>query len=48
MNSNTGFLAEGYYRFDLFGIILVLVLFAIILILLDNFAELNGYSFLVC
>ena len=47
MNSNTGFLAEGYYRFDLFGIILVLVLFAIILILLDNFAELNGYSFAV-
>lgn len=47
MNSNTGFLAEGYYRFGLWGVFLVLILFALILALLDNFAELNGYSFAV-
>lgn len=47
MNSNTGFLAEGYYRFGLWGVFLVLILFAAILVLLDNFAELNGYSFAV-
>lgn len=47
MNSNTGFLAEGYYRFGYFGIFLALILFAFVLIILDHFAKLNGYSFTV-
>lgn len=47
MNSNTGFLAEGYYRFGILGIFLALLLFAFILIVLDHFAKLNGYSFTV-
>jgi len=46
-NSNTGFLAEGYYRFGLFGIFLVLLLFVFILMVLDIFAKQNGYSFAV-
>lgn len=47
MNSNTGFLAEGYYRFGLAGIFLALLLFVFILLLLDHFSNLNGYSFAV-
>lgn len=47
MNSNTGFLAEGFYRFGLIGIFLVLVLFALILLMLDYSSALNGYSFAV-
>ena len=47
MNSNTGFLAEGYYRFGIFGVFLSLILFAFILMILDHCAKLNGYSFAV-
>mgnify|MGYP001623673255 CR=1 FL=1 len=47
MNSNTGFLAEGYYRFGLWGIFLALLLFAFILLMLDYSSTLNGYSFAV-
>ena len=47
MNSNTGFLAEGYYRFGILGIFLALILFAFVLIVLDHCAKLNGYSFTV-
>lgn len=47
MNSNTGFLAEGFYRFGLIGIFVVLVLFALILLMLDYSSALNGYSFAV-
>ncbi|RGT72484.1 hypothetical protein DWX08_09215 [Ruminococcus sp. AF18-22] len=47
MNSNTGFLAEGYYRFGIIGIFIVLILFAFILLCLDYFANSNGYAFAV-
>lgn len=47
MNSNTGFLAEGYYRFGFFGVFLALILFALVLMVLDHCAKLNGYSFTV-
>lgn len=47
MNSNTGFLAEGYYRFGILGIFLALILFAFILLMLDYSSTLNGYSFAV-
>ena len=47
MNSNTGFLAEGYYRFGILGIFLSLILFALVLLLLDYFSISNGYSFAV-
>lgn len=45
MNSNTGFWAEGYYRFGLFGILLVGILFALLILVIDEFAKWNGYSF---
>lgn len=48
MNSNTGFIAEGYFRFDYFGILLVFILLAIVLWTIDYLAEQNGYSFAVC
>ncbi len=47
MNSNTGFLAEGFSRFGYVGIFLVLILFAMILILLDRLQRRTGYTFAV-
>lgn len=44
MNSNTGFLAEGYYRFGLFGCIIALVIFALLLLIIDRFSEKNGFE----
>lgn len=44
-SANTGFLAEGYYRFGYFGIILSLILFAFLLKCLDLCSEKNGYAF---
>ena len=39
MNANTGFLAEGYYRFGLFGLLLVMVLFMLILKSIDRLSD---------
>lgn len=47
MNSNTGFLAEGFSRFGFIGIFLVLIIFAIMLILLDRLQKRAGYTFTV-
>lgn len=47
MNSNTGFLAEGYMRFGHLGTFLILLLFAIILKQVDRFQERVGYSLAV-
>lgn len=47
MSSNTGFLAEGYYRFGLFGIVIILIIFGLLMLLIDSFAEKNDYSIAV-
>ena len=47
MNSNTGFLAEGYMRFGLPGLIVFLVLFAVILKSIDRFQNRTEYSFAI-
>lgn len=44
MNSNTGFLAEGYMRFGHVGTIGILLLFALILKQIDHFQDRSGYS----
>jgi len=43
MNSNTGFLAEGFMRFGHMGTIFILLVFAWILKLVDRFQENVGY-----
>lgn len=48
MNSNTGFLAEGFMRFWYPGIFFELVLFAFILKLIDKFADRTSYNLCVC
>lgn len=45
MNANTGFLAEGYYRFGIFGLILVMVLFVLILRCIDRLAGRTSFVF---
>ena len=47
MSSNTGFLAEGYYRFGIFGILISLLVFCLLLILIDRFAKNNDYDFAI-
>ena len=47
MNSNTGFLAEGYMRFGHLGTLAALTLFAVILKLVDRFAERTSYQLAV-
>lgn len=47
MNSNTGFLAEGFARFGFVGIFLSLILFALVLMLLDRMQRRSGYTFAV-
>ncbi len=47
MNSNTGFLAEGYYRFGLFGIVIALIVFGLLLVAIDRFSKKNGYDFTI-
>ena len=44
MNSNTGFLAEGYMRFGHIGTVGILLFFGCILKLIDRFQERVGYS----
>lgn len=44
MNSNTGFLAEGYMRFGHMGTVLILLLFAFILKQIDRFQDRSGYQ----
>lgn len=44
MNSNTGFLAEGYMRFGISGIFIELILFAIILIWIDKMQCRSDYQ----
>ncbi|MGI6204403.1 MAG: hypothetical protein ACOYJH_03895 [Anaerovoracaceae bacterium] len=44
MNANTGFMAEGYYRFGFIGIVIVFLLFALMLYLLDSCAKKNGFA----
>ncbi len=46
-NSNTGFIAEGMMRFGIAGVLLVFVLLALVLIVIDNFAERNSFSFAI-
>lgn len=48
VNSNTGFIAEGVYRFGSIGIVIVFILLAVILLFIDHFSDLNGNSFAVC
>ncbi len=45
MNSNTGFLAEGFMRFGHIGTILVLVVFALLLKQADKLQDRMGYAF---
>ena len=47
MNSNTGFLAEGYMRFGYIGIYFVLIIYGGILRLLDRMKQRSGYSIAV-
>lgn len=47
VNSNTGFIAEGMSRFGEAGVLLVFILLAFVLIVIDNFAKRNGYSFAI-
>lgn len=47
MNSNTGFLAEGYMRFGHIGILLILILFAVVLRMMDNMQKRAGYAFTI-
>lgn len=44
MNSNTGFLAEGFMRFGHMGTIGILLFFAVILKFIDRFQKRAGYS----
>ena len=44
MNSNTGFLAEGYMRFGHIGTVAILLLFAWILKMIDRFQDRAGYQ----
>lgn len=46
-NSNTGFLAEGYYMFGYLGIILAIMLFVLLLKCMDFCAKRNGFAFTV-
>lgn len=43
MNSNTGFLAEGYMRFGHIGTFLILILFAVLLKMMDRMQRNEGY-----
>ncbi|MDY4747318.1 MAG: hypothetical protein SO251_00790 [Candidatus Fimisoma sp.] len=45
MNSNTGFLAEGYYRGGYIGVLCVMALFAVILKQVDRLTERTSLSF---
>lgn len=45
MNSNTGFLAEGYMRWGIFGVFLCMVVFAILLKVMDGFQKRTSYTF---
>ena len=47
MNSNTGFMAEGYYRFGIGGIFLSFVLLFFLLILIDRLALKTSAAFAV-
>lgn len=47
MSSNTGFLAEGFMRFDHIGTIIILYLFSMILKLMDNMQNRTGYPLVV-
>ncbi len=47
MNSNTGFLAEGYMRFGHVGTFLILIFFALILKWIDGFQNRAGYALAV-
>lgn len=47
MNSNTGFLAEGYMRFGHIGTFAALFLFGLILKLIDSFAQRTSYQLAV-
>lgn len=47
MNSNTGFIAEGYMRFGIIGILMVFIILAIFLHLMDNMQEKISYPFVV-
>lgn len=47
MNSNTGFLAEGFYRGGYIGLICVMILFAFILRLINNMVKRTSFSFAI-
>lgn len=47
MNSNTGFIAEGFMRFGYIGIIFIFIIFAIILIQIDKLQNRTSYCFTV-
>lgn len=47
MNSNTGFLAEGFMRFGHVGTVMILVFFALILKQIDHFQDRTSYSLAV-
>lgn len=48
MNSNTGFMVEGFARFGLIGMIAVFLIFAFLLISIDYLQERTCYSFALC
>lgn len=47
MNSNTGFLAEGYMRFGLFGIILGFLVLLLFLQLMDKMQQRTSFQFVI-
>ncbi len=44
MNSNTGFMVEGYMRFGVWGMALVFFIFAVLLLLIDNLQLKSSYQ----
>lgn len=47
MNSNTGFIAEGYMRFGIMGILLVFLILACFLHMMDNMQERTSYPLVI-
>ena len=47
INSNTGFLAEGYYRFGMRGVVIIIAIFILLLKVIDWFGQRNSFSLAV-
>lgn len=47
MNSNTGFMVEGYMRYGFIGMFIIFIIFAVILLMIDDLAKRSDYSFAI-